>query len=219
MVKKRLSDLIQEEAQKLTPNENESVIEVTAQEVTEQDTSDAAASPTQTPEPTAAKRTIPTKADLEIIIKELKETLEKKQDKEKYLQQQIADLQSSVSEQKASTEKLTKELQEAKKAAIHLAEANSQLIEENNSLKQEKEQELLRQEKEQELLKQEKEQELLKQEKENKLLQQEKDNKSAIQVKEKYDPMGYRKSHRVPEHLLERQKEEDDFAANTWLYD
>lgn len=206
MVKKRLSDLIQEEAQKLTPNENESVIEVTAQEVTEQDTSAAAASPTQTPEPTAAKRTIPTKADLEIIIKELKETLEKKQDKEKSLQQQIADLQSSVSEQKASTEKLTKELQEAKKAAIHLAEANSQLIEENNSLKQEKEKELLQQEKEKNLLQQEK-------------VQQEKDNKSAIQVKEKYDPMGYRKSHRVPEHLLERQKEEDDFAANTWLYD
>lgn len=203
MVKKRLSDLIQEEAQKLTPNENESVIEVTAEEVTEQETPAAAASPTQTPEPTAAKRTIPTKADLEIIIKELKETLEKKQDKEKSLQQQIADLQSSVSEQKASTEKLTKELQEAKKAAIHLAEANSQLIEENNSLKQEKE----------------KEKELLQQEKEKNLLQQEKDNKSAIQVKEKYDPMGYRKSHRVPEHLLERQKEEDDFAANTWLYD
>ncbi|WP_414564926.1 MULTISPECIES: hypothetical protein [unclassified Anabaena] len=201
MVKKRLSDLIQEEAEKLTTNENESVIEVTAQEVTEQDTSAAAASPTQTPEPTAAKRTIPTKADLEIIIKELKETLEKKQDKEKSLQQQIADLQSNVSEQKASTEKLTKELQEAKKAAIHLAEANSQLIEENNSLKQEREKELL------------------KQEKEKNLLQQEKENKSAIQVKEKYDPMGYRKSHRVPEHLLERQKEEDDFAANTWLYD
>ncbi|MCG6134329.1 MAG: hypothetical protein MET45_06655 [Nostoc sp. LLA-1] len=208
MVKKRLSDLIQEEAQKLTPNENDSVIEVTAEEVTEQETPAAAASPTQTPEPTAAKRTIPTKADLEIIIKELKETLEKKQDKEKSLQQQIADLQSSVSEQKASTEKLTKELQEAKKAAIHLAEANSQLIEENNSLKQEKE-------REKELLQQEKEKNLLQQEK----VQQEKENKSAIQVKEKYDPMGYRKSHRVPEHLLERQKEEDDFAANTWLYD
>ncbi len=66
MVKKRVSvsDLLQEEAQKFTPSEDESAIEVTAEAVNEQNTpaveEDA---PTQTPEQsTASKRTIPTKA-------------------------------------------------------------------------------------------------------------------------------------------------------------
>jgi chromosome segregation ATPase len=194
MVKKRLSDLLQEEAEKLTPTQSESAIEVAAVEVAE-DTSEAEESPTQTQELTSNRRTNPTKADLEVTIKELKETLEQSQKNEKTLQQQITELKSAASEQKASTQRLTKELDDAKKTVLQLAEANSKLIEENN---------------------------LLKQEKENKSSSiQVKENKSSsIQVKEKYNPVAYRKSHRIAEKLPEQPADtNDDFANNTWLYD
>ncbi|MBH8573446.1 hypothetical protein I8752_10550 [Nostocaceae cyanobacterium CENA369] len=194
MVKKRLSDLLQEEAEKLTPTQSESAIEVAAVEVAE-DTSEAEESPTQTQELTSNRRTNPTKADLEVTIKELKETLEQSQKNEKTLQQQITELKSAASEQKASTQRLTKELDDAKKTVLQLAEANSKLIEENN---------------------------LLKQEKENKssTIQVKENKSSSIQVKEKYNPVAYRKSHRIAEKMPEQPADtNDDFANNTWLYD
>ncbi|MBH8564775.1 hypothetical protein I8748_21755 [Nostoc sp. CENA67] len=192
MVKKRLSDLLQEEAQKLTPTE-ESAIEVDAVEIAEQDTSVAEESATSAPELNSTRRTNPTKADLEVMLKELKETLEQSQKNEKTLQEKITDLQSALSEQQAAAERLTKELNEAKNTALQLAEANSKLIEENNSFKQEKE---------------------------NKAAVKEKENKSSIQVREKYNPSDYRKSHRISEKLPEAPKDtNDDFSSNTWLYD
>ncbi|ALF51993.1 hypothetical protein ACX27_02605 [Nostoc piscinale CENA21] len=135
--KQNLSDLIQAEAQKLTPNRavDENAIEVPAVEVVESTT----AADAEVNEPTSAKRTTtPTKADLESTIKDLKTTLEKNQDTEKALQKQIKELQSVLSEQKASVERLTKELEEAKTTALQLAEANSKLIEENKALQQPK---------------------------------------------------------------------------------
>ncbi|QSJ18587.1 hypothetical protein JYQ62_07400 [Nostoc sp. UHCC 0702] len=188
MAKKSISDLLQEEAQKLTPTVEESAIEVDAVEIAEQDDS-----ATPTPEANSTRRTNPTKADLEVTIKELKETLEQSQKKEKTLQQKITNLQSALSEQQAAAERLTKDLSEAKNTVLQLADANSQLIEENNSLKQEKE---------------------------NKAAVKEKENKSSIQVKEKYNPVGYKKSHRISEKLPESPKDtNDDFSSNTWLYD
>jgi hypothetical protein len=147
MVKRRVADVLQEQAQKFTPDKGESVIEVAAEAIVEHAESAEELS-TDTPEQTPAKRTSPTKADLEAIVKELQETLEQSQEKEKKLQQQNSDLQLTLSqeqafllEQKALVERLTKELYDAKKAALQLAEANSQLIEASNVLKKEKEKE------------------------------------------------------------------------------
>ncbi|MBD2456418.1 hypothetical protein H6G80_20360 [Nostoc sp. FACHB-87] len=134
--KQNLSDLIQAEAQKLTPNSavDEGAIEVPAVEVVESTT----AADEDVNESTTAKRNTPTKADLEATIKDLKTTLEKNQDTEKALQKQIKELKSALSEQQASVERLTKELEEAKTTVLQLAEANSKLIEENKALQQPK---------------------------------------------------------------------------------
>lgn len=135
--KQNLSDLIQEEAQKLTPNRatDEGAIEVPAVPVVEQTSETDEESVTET----SAKRHTPTKADLEATIKDLETALDKNQATEKALQKQIKNLQSNLSAEQASLERLTKELDEAKKTALHLAEANSKLIEENKALQQPKE--------------------------------------------------------------------------------
>lgn len=134
--KQSLSDLIQEEAQKFNPSEGEPAIEVNAQAVVEEEATTPDETSQQPLEIPTNKRTNPTKADLEAIIKELKASLETSQQNEKALQQQIADLQSALTEQQASVERVTKELDDAKKTVLQLAEANSQLIEENKSLKE-----------------------------------------------------------------------------------
>lgn len=192
MVNKHLSDLLQDETQKLIPLENQSVIEVKAEKVTEDNALTTEKLPTLTSKPTPAKDTMSTNNNLEITIQELKQSLEESQDKAKAFQKQIVDLQSILYEKQVLTERLTKELHEAKQDALHLAEANSKLIEESKAPIPAKE---------------------------NKPAIPEKSNNSAIQVKEKYNPVGYKKSHQVPEYLLERQKEDDNFADNTWLYD
>ncbi|BAY64845.1 hypothetical protein NIES22_49450 [Calothrix brevissima NIES-22] len=205
MVKKRVSvsDLLQEEAQKFTPPEGESVIEVTAQAVTEENVTDE-----ETPAPTpetgiAARRTTPTKADLETTIQELKESLEKSQQQESTLQKQVADLQSSVSEQKTAAKRLTKELDEAKKAALHLADSNSKLIEEINTLKQEKETLSASNSQLTEELN------ALKQPKE-----------SYKPVKQTHSQDYYRKSYRTSEHLaITQPAEPEDNSSQMWLLD
>lgn len=193
--KHSLSDLIQEEAQKFTPTADESAIEVTAEAVTE-DTETPADSSKQIPEPSATKRTNPTKADLEVTIKELQTSLAASQAHEKTLEQQIVELQSALAEQQTSVERLTKELYDAKKTILQLAEANSQLIEESQTLKQE-----------QEASKAAKQQAQV-------AIQKQPEPKS-------YKPvLSYRKSHRTPEQMPVQQSEaQDDFSANTWLYD
>ncbi|QIR41167.1 hypothetical protein HCG51_33795 [Tolypothrix sp. PCC 7910] len=203
MVKKRLSDLLQEEAQKFTPSEGETAIEVTAEAVSEADVS-AEETSTHTPEPsTGARRATPTKADLENTIKELKESLEKSHEKEATLQQQVANLESAVAEQKAVATKLTKELEEAKQAALHLAESNSKLIEEINSLKAEKEKFT---------------------EANSQLVAQ---SNALKQKQESYKPVRpshtqdyYRKSHRSSEKLAITQPDEpEDSSSQMWLLD
>lgn len=184
MVKQNLSESLQQEAQKLILLENEAAIEVTAQEVTEQNL--LATEQLLKPHDAAMSSS----KDLETTVEKLKQTLEEYQNKEKTLQKQIVDLQSNLYEKQVLTERLTKELHEAKQTALQLAESNSQLIQQSKShipLKEDK----------------------------SAIPKKE----SAIQVKEKYNPVGYKKSHRVPEHLLQRQKEGDNFADNTWLYD
>jgi hypothetical protein len=204
--KQNLSDLIQEEAQKFTPSADEAAIEVTAQEVAEE-TPVVPEESQQPSEANGAKRGVPTKADLEVTIKELQASLKKSEQQEKSLQQKVEELQSAVSEQKSSVKKLTKELEETKKTALQLAEANSQLIEEHKAL-------VLAQEKEQlEKLEQEKQKQEKLQQEQLKLQQQ----------KQSYKPVPYRKSTRLPDNRptqpLQPIETKDDFASNTWLYD
>lgn len=146
--------------------ETEPTIEITAQEIIEEEVNNDSAI-----------------LELEATINKLKAALEASKQRETVLGQQVTQLQSTIAEHQATAQELNQQLHEAKQAAIHLADANSQLLEENTALKAPPSQE------------------------------------SAIQVREKYDPMGYRKSHRIPQQLLERAAEPDDFGANTWLYD
>lgn len=146
MVKRRVADVLQEQTQKFTPEKSESAIEVSAEAIVEHAESSEELL-TDTPEQTPARRT-PTKADLEAMVKELQEKDERSRQREKQLQQENSDLQSALSgeqallsEQKTLVERLTKELYDAKKAALQLAEANSQLIEESKVIKKEKEKE------------------------------------------------------------------------------
>ncbi|MEH1934592.1 MAG: hypothetical protein V7L14_12905 [Nostoc sp.] len=202
--KQSLSDLLQEEAQKFTPPEGEPAIEVTAEKIADEQASSDEEFSAQTLELTSTKRTTPTKADLEAAVKELTTNLEKSHKKEASLGQELADLQSKlskqktfVSEQQSVIQQLTKELEETKKTALQLAEANSQLIEEINALKQTAEDN-------------------------SKLVAKE---TSAIKpVKEHYNPLNYKKSHRSSETLAQNQpqnqpNEYPDSSNEMWLLD
>lgn len=203
MTKKRLSDLLQQEAQKFSPPEGETTIDVVA--VSDENFSTSSDNDTgedgsaqvqeeaqQTAETTTSRRTTPTKAELEAtvkelkealekaqqkeaslvnelketlekaqqkeaslvndlkesvektqkkeasVVKELKQTIEKAQQKEASLQEQITDLQLDVAKHKKVAAKLKTELDDAKQAAIQLAEANSQLTETISALQQQK---------------------------------------------------------------------------------
>jgi chromosome segregation ATPase len=119
-----------------------------------------------TPAKSSASRSYLTKAQLEATVTELraalaeaqrkepaftdlKDALEASHKKEVHLQQQIADLQSDLQQQKDFLNKLEKdlekidklkiELEQAKKAAIQLAAANEKLNQEVNGLKKENE--------------------------------------------------------------------------------
>ncbi|MEH2037159.1 hypothetical protein [Nostoc sp.] len=209
--KQSLSDLLQEEAQKFTPPEGESAIEVTAEKIVEEQASDDEESLGQPLEPTSTKRS-PTKADLEATVKELTINLETSHKKEASLGQEIADLQSKLSKQKTFAseqesllEHLTKELDETKKTALQLAEANSLLIEEISSFKKEAEQKVEQ-----------------KAEEKSKLVVKE---ASAIKpVKDHYNPLNYKKSHRSSETLAQNQpqnqpNEYPDSSNEMWLLD
>ncbi|WP_071190517.1 hypothetical protein [Trichormus sp. NMC-1] len=193
MAKKNLSDLLQEEAQKFTPQVGDTAIEVTAQKVEEENSSpmeEEAAS-------TSTKRTTPTKADLEATIQALTANLEKAQQKEVSFKEHISDLKTDLSLQKALEERLTTELYETKKTALQLAESNSQLIEEINGLKKVKEPV----------------KEPVKETYKEPIRETYKETSRSLSINPK-------KSHRSPERLQEKPNQSNDnFADNTWLYD
>ncbi|MHC5854032.1 hypothetical protein [Nostoc sp.] len=203
--KQSLSDLLQEEAQKFTPSEGESAIEVTAEKIVEEQALSDEESLGQPLEPTSTKRS-PTKADLEATVKELTSNLETSHKNEASLRQEITDLQSKlskqktfVSEQKSLLEQLTKELDDTKKTALQLAEANSLLIEEINALKQTAEDK-------------------------SKLAVAVKETSAIKPVKEHYNPLNYKKSHRSSETLAQNQpqnqpNEYPDSSNEMWLLD
>ncbi|MEM7552795.1 MAG: hypothetical protein AAF378_01625 [Cyanobacteria bacterium P01_A01_bin.84] len=101
MPRKRLSDLLEEEAKKdinhKNTNQTESVIDVQATSVQdavdEENTQEESSSAK-----TKAKPNNPTKADLEAQVKELEQSLEKASKIEDHLQQKLDNLQVSLSE-------------------------------------------------------------------------------------------------------------------------
>ncbi|MBE9125941.1 MULTISPECIES: hypothetical protein [unclassified Coleofasciculus] len=166
MTKKRLTDLLREEVEKLAEPDEENN-ETSGEQDLEQDT-EAVEKPTMTTQSKSnARRSAPTKAELEATVTELraaleetqhqdttlielKEALEEANQREASLQQQITDLQANLEQQKDSVEKLQQQLktieglkaefEQAKKAAVQLAQANERLTQEINTLtKQNKE--------------------------------------------------------------------------------
>ncbi|MEA5550230.1 hypothetical protein VB713_04405 [Anabaena cylindrica UHCC 0172] len=187
MAKKNLSDLLQEEAQKFTPQVGDTAIEVTAQKVEEENSSSLVEETTSNS--TSPKRTTPTKADLEVTIKELTATLEKANRKEVSLKEQISDFKTDLSAQKALAERLTTELHETKKTALQLAESNSQLIAEINELKK------------------------VKEPAKETFIEPIKETSRSLSINPK---KSHRSSERLQEMP---NQSNDNFADNTWLYD
>lgn len=151
MSKKSLADLLREEAHKSPDSEAEAIQEA-ALETLESDTTLSETEPTSyetTDEPspvdTAAPRAkrIPTKAELETTVSELREALKESHGKENSLQQQIADLQSDLQEQKIllqkllaelkQTNQLKAELEQAKKVILQLLDDSSKTTQEANT--------------------------------------------------------------------------------------
>jgi chromosome segregation ATPase len=117
MVKKRIEDLLREEAQKSSEPEDGTIIDITPEPDLEPEATDLAATGN-------SRRTNQTKAELETTVKELKEALEATQEENNSLQQKMTSLQSDLQEQKALVEKLQAELAEAKKVILQLSELN-----------------------------------------------------------------------------------------------
>ena len=95
----------------------------------------------------------PIEIELKATITELRSTIEKAQKREDSFVQQISDLKAELSEQKKLAKKLQKELEQtnlkseleqAKKTALELADANSKLIQEMKALQKEKEKEIVK---------------------------------------------------------------------------
>lgn len=129
MVRKRLEDLLREEAQKSPNSEtaSEQTIELEATEVSDTDP-ETTESTEDSSSTTAAKRTNPTKAELETTVKELKAALQASEAENKSLQRQISTLQSDLQQQKILAdlaEKLQAELDETKQLILKLSEVNS----------------------------------------------------------------------------------------------
>jgi hypothetical protein len=135
-------------------------------------------------------------------VQDLQKNLEKHQEEEASQKQQIIDLQGSLFEQKTLAERLGKELYEAKKAALHLAEANSKLMEEVNTMKQLKGQEQKRQ------IEQEQEKQIEK--------EKEKEKEKESQKLVTYKKSSLKGMERMP---IARNEESADSSSPMWLLD
>ncbi|HCF25865.1 MAG TPA: hypothetical protein DEV81_01280 [Cyanobacteria bacterium UBA11049] len=121
MVRKRIEDLVREEAQKSSQSEDGAKAADTAQplqpEVLEPEEADSGSA--------TARRASSTKAELETTVKELKAALQASEADNKSWQQKTATLQSDLQEQKTLVEKLQVELEQAKQVILKLTESSS----------------------------------------------------------------------------------------------
>ena len=132
MVRKNLSDLLKEEAQKSAEPQE---ITVEAKLVVEEPTSEETNSESATSESgnsestTNHRRTSPTKAELETTVKEIQAALEAAQTENKDLRSQLQDQKTLVEK----VEKLQVELDQAKETILKLTEPNSKPSAKTNS--------------------------------------------------------------------------------------
>lgn len=231
MAKKRLSDLLHEEAEKFPNSETEVVVEAQVEEVLEEEADTEEAAETEEHDETRPKRTAPTKAELQAIVTELTTSLALAHQTVESQQQQIAELQSELDIQRASVADLHSELEsqrtsvtdlqkkldraqpkknefeEAKKAALQLADANSKLIEEIEALKKDKEPVLIE------------EIEVVKKDKEP-VKQKEKEpakQKETALVKKQQESI--KVPGRFERFVLPLSQEKADTGANSWMLD
>ncbi len=153
MTKKRdLADLLREEAQKSSEIETELIAAAAdiEKETTESEEPSETPSSVQAIANSRAKRPgSPTKADLEIKVTQLQAALQAAREKEDSLQQQMADLQADLHEEKKLVQKLLAEmkqnndlkteLEQAKKVILQLSEINSKPIQKVSIPQKEKE--------------------------------------------------------------------------------
>jgi predicted RNase H-like nuclease (RuvC/YqgF family) len=157
MTKKRLADLLREEAQQSPELETEAIQEapgeplepLTLSETEPTDETTADPSPINlSVAPRANKRLgPPTKADLETTVAELREALQSAHGRENSLQQQLDTLQLELQEQKRlvqnlqaaveQAEQIKVEYERAKEVILKLTEANSKKSPEVNLARQE----------------------------------------------------------------------------------
>jgi seryl-tRNA synthetase len=124
MVRKNLSDLLKEEAQKSAqPQEITVDAQVVPEAPSEAQTNAEAPSEAQTNAESAVdrRRTSPTKAELETTLKELQTALEAVQTENNSLRSQLQDQKTLVEK----VEKLQAELDQAKQTILKLTETNS----------------------------------------------------------------------------------------------
>jgi len=128
MTKKRLGELLRQEAQESPDPETEGIQEAAPDQL-EADTM-STAEPSSGPTTTAvrAKRSGPTKAELETTVLELQEVLQTAYGKENSLQQQIANLQSDLQEQQILVQKLQAELAQVNQIKAELAQAKKVIL-------------------------------------------------------------------------------------------
>ncbi|OWY68717.1 hypothetical protein B7486_24545 [cyanobacterium TDX16] len=127
MVRKNLSDLLKEEAQKSAEPQE---ITVEAKLVVEEPTSEETDSESANSESaTNHRRTSPTKAELETTVKEIQAALEAAQTENKELRSQLQD-KKALGEK---VEKLQAELDQAKETILKLTETNSKSSSKTNS--------------------------------------------------------------------------------------
>ncbi|MGL4621876.1 hypothetical protein [Chroococcidiopsis sp.] len=121
MVRKNLSDLLKEEAQKSAEPQE---ITVEAKLVVEEPTSEETNS-----DATNHRRTSPTKAELEATVKDIQAALEAAQTENQELRSQLQDKKALVEK----VEKLQAELDQAKETILKLTETNSKSSSKTNS--------------------------------------------------------------------------------------
>lgn len=123
MVRKRLGDLVRQEAKESRSEDeadNTTALEVEATvvpEASEEAEDESSAS--------GAKRSNPTKADLETTVKELKAALQAAESDNNSWQEKNSALESDLQKQKTLVDKLQVELEEAKQTILKLTESNS----------------------------------------------------------------------------------------------
>jgi chromosome segregation ATPase len=138
MTKRRLADVLREEAQKPSNSEGNDMAETNSKQPLELGTAPSKTESAQeTPQPSGsganstasrARRTGPTKAELEATVTELKEALQAAHQTETSLQEQVASLEAVLSDQKELVQGLQAELKQVGQVKGELQQAKEMIL-------------------------------------------------------------------------------------------